>query len=280
MLARLAALLTFAIAGAGSQEPQLPRDSPGLNDLLARVVANVARYHATLPSITADEDITSSLSQHGLYRARSTAHATLRVSPGKPGEQLDEVRTYLMLDGKPVPAGKKVSVTFELNGAFSRVADSFFLPARIPCYTFTVLPEAAPDGSIQLYFRTNPQLLGTCTNRKLVISGLARLDPATAQIRHLERSISTPAEGHNTTSIAIDYAPAMIGGQSIWLPTSLTAELDYGKGSFSARYSNYHRYTGTVTLLPGVISGEAGTPDPALPPPAQSLDPQVDPRGR
>ena len=189
------------------------------------------------------------------------------MSPGRPGEQLDETRTYLVLDGKQVPAGKKVSVPFELNGAFSRVSDTFFFAAHVPCYTFSVLPETAVDGCIQLAFRTNSQLPATCTNRKVVITGLARLDPATAQIRHLERTISSPAEGHNTTFIAIDYAPAILGGKSIWLPTSLSAELDYGKGTFSARYSNYHRYTGTVTLLPGVTSGDAGTPEPASAPP-------------
>ena len=252
MLLRLAALSAFATALAAPGAAQPPHTPVDVNDLLTRIVANVAQYHATLPSITADEDIVSSLSQHGLYRAHGTAHATLRISPGKPGEQLDEARTYLVLDGKPVPPGKKVSVPFELNGAFSRVPETFFSAAHVSCYTFTLLPQTAPDGSIQLAFRTNPQFPGDCASRKVIVDGVARLDPATAQIRHLERTIPSPAEGHRTTFIAIDYAAAFIGGQSIWLPTSLIAELDNGKGTFAARYSNYHRFTGTVTLLPGV----------------------------
>ncbi len=263
MSIRLAALGVFVAFAAHGPSAQQDVDDPRRDDVVTRVVANVAKYHATLPSITTDEDIVSSLSQHGLYRAHGTAHSTLRISVGKPGEQLNEARTYLVLDGKAVPPGKKVSVPFELDGAFSRVADTFFSAAHVGCYSFTLLPQAAPDGSVELAFRTSSQLPTNCTNRKVVITGLARLDPGTAQVRHLERTVSSSNEGeHTITFIAVDYGPAVIGGQSLWLPTLLTADLDHGKGTFSARYSNYHRFTGKVTLLPGVIPVETGAPEP------------------
>lgn len=256
----------------------LPPPPPPVATLLNRVVANVQYYHATVPSITAEEAITSSLSQHGLYRSKSEARATLRVLHSASGKELTEIRTYLVLDGKPVPADKKVAVPFEVNGAFSRIAEVFFAPERAVCYTFTALPQPTPDGSLQLTFVTSPNLPVSCANHGITLTGLVLLDPTTAQIRHLERTISSPplAGQRSVTFISIDYAPVTFGDQSVWLPTVFTAELEHGKGRFVAHYSGYHRYTSSATLLPGVDPPDAQPEEapqeakpiaPATPPP-------------
>ena len=228
--------------------------SPAPQPLLDKIVANIAELHHSLPSLTTQEDILSDLSQHGLYRAHAKAVASLRVFAGAPGEQLNEARTYLSVNGKPVAPGRKNLIPFELNGAFSRVPETYFTPAHLQCYVFTQLPQPASDGSTQLTFASNPDLPETCANKGISLTGLVRVDLATGQLHHLERTIVTPPTPgqHTTTFISIDFASASIGDQRFWLPSLLTATMDKGYGHFTAHYSNFHRYTGSLTILPDV----------------------------
>ena len=220
--------------------------------LLDRVVQNVAMYQRTLPRITADENIESDLLQHGLYRAHAKATATIRVYPGDNSRPLNEVRTYRTRDGKPITDATHPPVPFELTFAFSGAISNYFGAATFSCYVFTPVPEAPGSKTARFTFAIYPTPPPACTATAHAIRGSVVIDTATAQIRHIERTLLVPADGaHIATFAAVDFAPAALGDQTFWLPTLVVAESNFGKGHFRAVYSNYHRYTSSVTLLPG-----------------------------
>lgn len=220
--------------------------------LLARIVANVAEYRAKLPSITAEETIKSDLSQGGFYQKHDTATATIRVYAASEGSQVNEVRTYLTLNGKPVKTDRKVQVTFEMNAAFSHTAELYFSPARLACVDFKTLPTAGADGSISIAFTSKLDAPPACNFKGVVFHGSVLVDPATSQIRHLERTITRPADDakRTLTFTSLDCAPTLIGNETFWLPTHVQVELDGGRGHFEAHYAHYHRYAGSLTIVP------------------------------
>lgn len=233
---------------------QAPPPPPPVSQdaFVQRIVENVSHFHEVLPSITADEAIVSDLSQHGIYRAHGRATATLRVFPAEAGKQLREERTYLTIDGKPVRADKRTLLPFELNGAFSAIAEKFFTPAHVLCYSFAAMPPAA-DGSVQYSFVGKADLSANCKTTEGILHGLVQADAVTAEIRHLEYTVTSPAPpgGQHITFIGVEYAPATIGSQTFWLPKTLNADLNGNLGHFNAVYSGFRRYKATVTIRSG-----------------------------
>ena len=103
-----------------------------------------------------------------------------------------------------------------------------------------------------------PEDLGSqpgCAPERKGLTGLALVDPVSGQIVHLERTVTAEASSkdHLAPFASVDYAPAKVGDQSYWLPTVIVGRFRQGKvkGEFVAHYSNYHRYTASITLLPG-----------------------------
>jgi hypothetical protein len=97
--------------------------------------------------------------------------------------------------------------------------------------------------------------------------GRVFIDPASMQITHLE--LTTPhhtiISGDANTSpvvgervITVDYAPVLLGGESFWLPSTVTLRATSGSGtfhvivwSFRATYRNYHKLEVTSHVVPG-----------------------------
>jgi hypothetical protein len=48
----------------------------------------------------------------------------------------------------------------------------------------------------------------------------------------------------------MEYGPQQIGDETLWLPIRMSAHDPSNEGRFTATYSNYHRYTGSMTLKP------------------------------
>ena len=49
----------------------------------------------------------------------------------------------------------------------------------------------------------------------------------------------------------IDYAPQKLGDQVFWLPSHFYAHDPQNTARIIVSYSNYHRYTGELKILPG-----------------------------
>jgi len=237
--------------------PSLAAQVPAPAELIDQLVANAEQYRSTLPSLTADETIFSVVSYRGILPDKVHATATLRVIRSAPGEQLKESRQLLTINGKPFDPGKKSDRPFTLFGGFGGFQEMFFTPEHVRCYIFTLLPNPGRGGTIQIAISARAEMadIPTCDLDRRGLTGLVRLDPETHRIAHLERTI--PEEQTEHTNLAafasVDLAPTRVGDETFWLPITVTGRSPKRaiRGECVAHYSNYHRYTASITILPG-----------------------------
>jgi hypothetical protein len=88
-------------------------------------------------------------------------------------------------------------------------------------------------------------------------------DHETGRVLHTERTISAEVAAWNSEVYfgGIDYAPHKLGEQTFWLPSQFCSRDAKNTGRMFAIYSNCHRYTGELKILPGVSFPGAG-PEP------------------
>lgn len=237
-------------------------------ELLNQLIANADQYRATLPSLTADETILSEASYRGMFKDKVESRGTFRAVRGAPGEPLKESREITISNGKPLEPGKQAKLPFALFGGFGRFQEMFFTPKNIHCFAFNVMPEPGPGGTIQISISVPSELEGQsdCAKSRAGLTGLVRVDAATHQLVHLERTVpDTPATRRSAPFASVDCAPTKVGDETYWLPTVVTGGSANRaiRGQFVAHYSNYHRYAASITLLPGAI--EVDNPEPAEP---------------
>jgi hypothetical protein len=87
------------------------------------------------------------------------------------------------------------------------------------------------------------------------------------QITHLEittpRHTITPGNLYRSPfvgkrDLTVDYAPVLLGGETLWMPSTITMRVTSGSGtfhtvvwSFRATYRNYHKLEVKSRILPG-----------------------------
>ncbi len=246
----------------------LPAQTPAPTNLIDQLVANAESYRITLPSLTASESIQSDAS-YLFFKHHADAKGTFRVTRASPEAQLVEARQLTEVDGKPVTLDQHPTLPTTMFGGFGRFQEMFFTPAHRPCYTFTELDKPGPQDTLQLAITQNPEPEPACNGTPRGVTGLALVDLATHQLRHLERTIpdDVAIPAHLAPFASVDLAPAKVGDQTYWLPTTVTGIIVNGKihGKFVAHYSDYHRYTGTVKILPGITEVDSAPPPPYSP---------------
>ena len=266
----LLAVLLPAQAPAPAGSVADPQPAPvELGALLDRLVANAQQYRATLPSLTADEHISSEAS-FLIFKDHAEAQGTFRVIRASPGKPLEESRQIQIMNGNAIEPGKTAKLPVTLFGGFGSFQDMFFTPRHRLCFTFTLLPEPGPDDTLQIGIAG---LEGTptepgCQQDREGLTGLVRVDRATGQLVHLERTIpeNVAVKGNLAPFASVDCAPTKVGEETFWLPTVVVGRVQSGKirGQFIAHYSNYHRYTASIKLLPGATEVDpAAAPGPA-----------------
>jgi hypothetical protein len=276
MLLRLALVSVIATTLTTSL---LSAQSPAPPELIDELVANATLYNTTLPSITASETIESEASYLTIFRNKAVAKGTFRVVRDPNGGVLQESRHITELDGKPVAEGQSTRLPTTLFGGFGRFQEMFFTPSHRRCYTFTRLSEPGSDGSWQIAIAPRPadSAPPDCASLTPGATGVARIDPTVHQIVHLERTVpeEIAAKNHLAPFASVDIAPAKIGDTTFWLPTLVVGTFNNGKlkGRFVAHYSDYHRFTGSISLLPGVTEVDPQTPD-TKPESARPIAPQ------
>ena len=249
-VASLIALLSPAVA-----------QGPVPADLLNHLIANAAQYRVTIPSLTADELIESETSYHGLFRHKVQASGTFRAVRAKSGEPLQESRQIAMVNGKPVEPSDPVLLPVALFGGFGRFQEMFFSPQHVRCFAFTLLPGSGPGGTLQIGIRAVPDLDSQpgCPSGYRGLTGLARVDPVSHQLVHIERTLPDSRETRGGAPFAsVDCAPTKVGDETFWLPTEVAGGTpkQFFRRRFVAHYSNYHRYVASVKLLPGTSEVE------------------------
>jgi hypothetical protein len=265
MLLRLTLIALLSAEPLCAQNPPRPKPpaQQSVEDLVDQLVANASVYRATLPSLTAEEDISSDLTILGIYTRHAEAHATFRAIRKSEDTALDESRQITLLNGKPVRPGEHVNLPTTLFGGFGRFQDMFFSPQHRPCFNFALAPPTL-RAPLQINITLNPDAatLRGCEPGLTGLTGIARIDAATGYLIHLERTIpaEVAAKGNHATFGSVDCAPTQVGDETFWLPTLVTGDViqNKAKGRFTAHYSNYHRYIATSTILPAT----ATTPNP------------------
>jgi hypothetical protein len=242
---------------ASAQVPAPPAAStqaaaanPTSDRLVDELVENAARDHATLPSLTAHESIVSKVDEVVVFgKNTAKAEATVRIVRKSPEGPWTENREITVLNGKPVTPNTRTFLPFNLTEGFNDTQSLFFSVQNRPCYNFALAARAGQDAPLELTITPFSEV--ATRTQCIVHSGVARIDPETHHLTHLE--FTNPA-GTNSSQFfgTIDYAATRVGDKIFWLPSLITARVVIGKTPYewSARYSDYHQYAVTLTILP------------------------------
>ena len=178
----------------------------------------------------------------------------MRVLRAASGGALKETHEMTVLNGKAVPPQENKGPA-QPSDAFIGVQAMFFNHSGRPCYGFSLAPQPTKDGLLELHISLSPESasLPNCMAAKGItgLTGIARVDPTTHQLTHLERTIPNIADT-NVAFASTDYAPAKIGDKTFWLPamTVTSSIINKAKVQTVIHYSDYHQYTATSTILP------------------------------
>ena len=224
--------------------------------LIDQLVVNAARDRATLPSLSAHESIISKVEEHGVFGKKTMkAEATVRIVRKSPEGPLTEVRVFTAVDGKPVATNAHVSLPFDLNDSFADHQSDFFSVQNRPCYNFALMPQTGQNTPLELTITSVPTdgAPTQCKGR----SGMARIDPKTHRLIHLE--FAYPPQGNfSQWTASVDYAATKVGNRDYWLPSIVATHIVIRKttNEWTGRYSDYHQYTSTSTILPADDSAQ------------------------
>jgi hypothetical protein len=241
----LAALIFPALA-VGQQ-------TPPLNLLLDRLQAYASQYQAALPSLSCDELITSqALNKKGKVSWQIKIQSTLReIRNDDPYDPFLEKRDYKSVDGhRPKP---DFPMPLFVEGGFANLV-GFKSWEQRECFDYVLSPgDSAGTVRLEMTLKANPPD-SSCTKIPAGFHRVVIADPESGRILHSERSVS-PEVAASTREVyfgAVDYAPQTLGDQTFWLPARFYAHDFRGTLRMFATYSNYHRYTGEMKMLPGM----------------------------
>jgi hypothetical protein len=260
--------LLFILAGLGASAAQDTRQ-PTLGDILERLEANLDRYDADVPSLFSDEHVVSQVvpgerdqntvtdSVFRLKRTPNPDHTTTLV----------ESREIKIVDGKPATSQKIDGPTL-LSGVFEGGL-AVVSPNQTSCMNYTlqrINKSRAADPYI-VHFATvlTPENIAGCLLQE-GSKGRVFIDPASMQIAHLElttpRHVIFRGDAYRSRMagervLTVDYAPVLLGGETFWMPSTITSRTTSDPGtfhpivwSFRATYRNYHKLEVTSRIVP------------------------------
>jgi hypothetical protein len=264
------AISLIALLGFSSALCAQRAKTPTLNEILARLEANLNRYDAGLPSLFCDEHVISSQVAPGTRDQNTVTDSVFRLKrTPKPDHTttLVESREIKSVDGKPATSQHMDGPTL-LNGAFEGgLAVVSLNQTSCMNYDLQRIDRNRPTGPYTVRFATVLTRHNTADcllqeNSK----GSVLIDPVSMQITHLE--INTPRhtiipDGSYTSrvvgkrTLTVDYAPVVLDGETFSMPSAITQSAISGDGtfhkivwSFEATYRNYHKLEVTSRILP------------------------------
>jgi hypothetical protein len=200
--------------------------------------------------MTAHEKVETHASRGVLWQ-NTTGEGTVRVLRASSGGGLKETHEMTVYNGKPLAPGATKS-PFQMADGFIGLQEGFFSRRSRPCFVFTLAPQLTKEGLLELHIALSAEhaSLPKCPPGYEGLTGIARIHPTAHQLTHLEVNIPTPISPQVPFASA-DYAPASIGDKTFWLPTITVSSAVMNKAQVRmvARYSDYHQYTATSTIV-------------------------------
>jgi hypothetical protein len=244
--------------------------TPALGDILQHLQANLNHFDTTVPSFFCDEHVISQMaSDRGDRNTVTDSIFRLKRTPNPDHTTtLVESRDIKSVNGKPA-ISQDMEGPSVLKGAFEGGLD-VVSPNQISCMHYTLQPinSKRPNEPYSIRFATalQPESTAFCLLQEKS-TGRVLIDPASMQISHIE--ITTPRHtiipGNpyappviGKRVLTVDYAPVELGGETFWLPSTITMHAVGDKGTFRvttwsyrATYRNYHRLEVKSRILPG-----------------------------
>jgi len=262
---RLFLLVVFLIAPVAKTQ-QLPP----LQELLGRIYDFSARYTATLPSVSCDESIVSQRVKKGKVKKTVRVEGTMReIRTEDSDDPFREQHDFKTANGKRIKNELELQMPYFVQGAFANMI-GFRRRDLSDCFEYH-LSWASDGKNVQLDISVKPfpeepddgrprRHISICSEKVWQGSRWRVIaDPETGRILHNERTITPEnANAHNEAYFAaMDYTSQQFGGRTLWLPSRFYTEDVGDKGRMYANYSNCHRYTGEMRIMP---DAEAGYP--------------------
>jgi len=265
------ALSVLALIGVSSALGAQRAKTPTLDEILGRLEANLNHYDRGVPSFFCDEHVVSER-DHGPrkedYTITDSVFRLKRTLNPDHTTTLVESREIKTVDGKP-PTSQDIDGPTMLRGWFEGGL-AIVSPSQTACINYMLqrIKKKHPTDPYVVRFATflTPQNSAACLLRE-DSKGRVFIDPVSMQITHME--LTTP---HHTIIpgdryrrpivgkrvLTLDYAPVLLGGESFWMPSTISLRAISGSGtfhptvwSFRAIYRNYHKLEVKSRILPG-----------------------------
>lgn len=263
VLPRLA-FLAFAIPLGAQQAKTI-----ALDDILRRLETNLNQYDARVPSLFCDEHVVSKVTpgKPNENTVTDSIFRLKRVSAGGRLFTLEESREVQSVNDQPANSRDIVGPSI-LSGVFEGGL-AVVSPDQTVCMNYTLERPRGKDPAAPYIIRfasvITPQNSAKCLLQE---DGKGRVfvDPASMQIKRMELTTPhhtiVPGNGYDSPlkgewRLTVDYAPVPIGGQTFWMPATITSRATSGGGtfhetewSFRATYRNFHKLEVTSRILP------------------------------
>lgn len=250
-LALTVGLLQFALCCAGFSQRV-----PKLEQILPRVQEHVRVFEHSLPDFICDETIISRELMGGRVHQETVIGSAFRGTQHKEEDRaFTESRKIQTIDGKPAPPEQPLKGPFFFGGGFSSVLDEIFSRENAQFFHYKVEGKQQLEGKTAWVIRMETKkdqkeiLYREIFGSKTAVKGNGRawIDPETMNVMRVEFEYQNPPfEGE--LEVSVDYAPAVINGQTFWMPKTVTAEQGVPSrtltiaGQYIASYSNYHQF--------------------------------------
>jgi hypothetical protein len=242
--------------------------TPTLTDILQRLENNLNHYDTAVPSFFCDEHVVSQVEPGSRDQDMITDSVfRLKRTPNPDHTStLVESREIKDVNGKP-PTFQNIDGPTLLDGAFEGgLAVVSLKQAACTNYSLQRTSRRRPNDPYVVNFATvlTPQNTADCLLQENS-KGRVLVDPVSMQITHLElttpRHIITPTNSdispYGKRVITVDYGPVLLGGETFWMPGTISLRVTSGSGtfhtivwSFQATYRNYHKLEVTSRILP------------------------------
>lgn len=272
LLSRKQLIVAVAMFGAWvALRPAVAQQArtPTLDDLLQRLESNLLHYDNAVPSFFCDEHVVSRVDP-GLRPENTVSDSVFRLKRVVNADHtitLNESREVKTVNGEPATS-QDIDGPSVLSGAFEGGLAVVSLNQRACMrYTLQRAKRNGPPAGYVVRFASDliPGNSANCLLQEKS-EGSVSIDPSTMQITHMEfttpHHVIIPGDDYESKVvgewvISVDYAPAVLDGETFWMPATISSRATSGKGtyhavvwSFRATYRNFHKLEVTSRIVP------------------------------